>query len=85
MKLNVKAFALAIGIVWAGGCLFMGLTATVCSWAKPFVDVFGMMYIGYTATVVGALIGTVWGFVDAAIGGAVFAWLYNVLAVRLAK
>jgi hypothetical protein len=34
-------------------------------------------------TPVGSLIGMVWGFIDAGIGGAVFAWLYNLLADKL--
>ena len=78
-KLNLKAFGLASGILWGGGLLFMGLTALVCSWAQPFVDVLSVMYVGYAAGIVGALIGAVWGFADAFIGGFIFAWLYNKL------
>jgi len=35
--------------------------------------------VGYSATIVGILIGAVWGFIDAFIGGVVLAWLYNKL------
>ena len=76
-KLDVKACGLALGILWGGGMAFMGLTAMVCSWAKPFVDVVAVMYVGYSATVLGSLVGAVWGFLDAFIGGALFAWIYN--------
>lgn len=79
-KLDVKACGLALGILWAGGVIFMGLTAMVCSWAQPFVDVLGVMYRGYSASVIGILIGAAWGFVDAGIGGVLFAWLYNKLS-----
>ena len=34
-------------------------------------------YIGYSFSVVGAFVGLVYGFIDGAIGGALFAWLYN--------
>lgn len=78
-RLDSKAFGLALGILWSGGIIFMGLTAMVCSWAQPFVDVISVMYVGYSATVIGILIGAVWGFIDAFIGGVVFAWLYNKL------
>lgn len=78
-KIDPKAFGLACGILWAAGIAFMGLTATVCTWAQPFVDVVGTMYVGYTASIVGAVIGAVWGFIDAGIGGALLAWLYNKL------
>ena len=76
-KINTRAFGLALGILWAAGTAFMGLLAMVCSWARPFVDVLSVIYVGYSATLVGALIGAAWGFVDAFIGGILFAWLYN--------
>lgn len=80
MKLDVKAFGLACGILWAAGVLFMGLTAIVCTWAEPFVNALGVMYVGYAATIVGCIIGVIWGFLDGFIGGAILAWLYNKLA-----
>ena len=76
-RFSPKACGLAFGILWAGGTVLMGLTAMVCSWAQPFVDVVSVMYVGYSASIVGILIGGVWGFVDAFIGGFLFAWLYN--------
>ena len=78
-KLSPRAFGLAIGIVWGGGVLFMGLLALVCSWAQPFVDVLSVMYLGYDTSLIGLLAGTAWGFLDAFIGGVIFAWLYNKL------
>ena len=79
-KLDSKAFGLAFGILWAAGVVFMGLTAMFCSWAQPFVDMLSPLYVGYSATVAGVLIGAIWGFLDGFIGGAVLAWLYNKLA-----
>ena len=35
------------------------------------------MYIGYSFTPLGSVIGALWGFVDFAIGGAIAAWLYQ--------
>jgi len=35
------------------------------------------VYLGYTPTVLGSIIGGIWGFVDAGIGGLLLAWLYN--------
>ena len=77
MKMNVKAFALALGVLWSVSVLLMGLLAMVCSWALPFVDAVSVIYRGYTATVVGSVIGAVWAFFDGFIGGFFFAWLYN--------
>ena len=80
MKLNVKAFALTCAILWALTMLlmtiFMVLRGDTCS----FMDIFTSIYFGYTVSWVGAIIGTIWGFVDGLIGGAIFAWLYNKLS-----
>ena len=40
------------------------------------------LYRGYSLTPLGSVIGLLWGLPDAALGGAVFAWLYNRLAGR---
>jgi hypothetical protein len=36
-------------------------------------------------TPVGSLVGMVWGLVDAGIGGAIFAWLYNLMSKKCPK
>ncbi len=43
----------------------------------------GRIYIGYAVTPQGSAIGLAWGFVDALIAGAIFAWLYNLIAAKL--
>jgi ABC-type dipeptide/oligopeptide/nickel transport system permease subunit len=53
--------------------------AALLNWGNLMVSVLGSLYVGYSATVVGSLIGTVWAFFDGLIGGAVFAYLYNYL------
>jgi len=78
MQLNIKAFALACGILWAVGAFILALLA-MNGYAQPFVSLIGSGYLGYEASLQGALIGAVWGFVDAFIGGWIFAWLYNKL------
>ena len=78
-KLNVKAFGLSLGIVWGAGVLIMGITAMFFGYSAPFVASLSTFYLGYKATVLGSIIGAVWGFVDAGIGGVVIAWLYNKL------
>lgn len=82
MKLNIKAFALSCGILWAVGvfCLTWWL---IMLEGEPAGCLLNRMYKGYTMTPAGSLIGAIWGFFDAAIGGAIFAWLYNVLAGKM--
>ena len=79
MKLNVKAFALACG-------LFLGIGLFLITWwiilfegASGNTTLIGRIYLGYNISPIGSLIGLVWAFVDGMVGGAIFAWLYNLL------
>ncbi|MDO9515130.1 MAG: bacteriophage holin [Syntrophales bacterium] len=82
MKLNVKAFGLACGLLWGFAlfCMTWWLIALEGSTGDP--TFIGRFYLGYTLSPIGSLIGLVWAFVDGAIGGVIFAWLYNVIAGR---
>ena len=82
MKLNVKAFALTCGIIWGMG-LFM-LTWWIIAFEGSSTDItfIGRLYRGYTVSPAGSVIGLLWAFADGAIGGAIFAWLYNLIASR---
>jgi len=76
-KLDIKAFGLACGIIWGGAMLFLGLINTFTSWGSGIERVMATVYIGYSSTLLGSLIGGIWGFFDAGIGGLLLAWLYN--------
>lgn len=83
MKLNVTAFALAFGIWWSVGLLILTwwLMATG---AQPATGMFlDRIYIGYSLTLAGSLIGFIWAFVCGTICGGILAWLYNVLCTRI--
>jgi hypothetical protein len=75
-KFNVKAFTLSSGITWG---LSMLLLAWVSSfgWGVRDVSVIAGLYLGYSPTFLGGIIGALWGFVDGAIGGFIFSYLYN--------
>ena len=82
MKLNIKAFAIAVGLFW-GLCLFL------CTWWIIFLDgatghatMLSAVYRGYNISPAGSFIGLVWGLADGLVGGAIFAWLYNCLLDR---
>ena len=80
-KLDVKAFGLALGILWGASVLIMGIIAMGApDYCGNFVAAMGTKYIGYKATILGSIIGGVWGFIDAGIGGLILAWLYNKLS-----
>jgi len=80
--LNPKAFGLAAGVLWGAGVFILGLMAATIGFAMPMVAGLGSGYVGYNATVGGSIIGGIWGFVDAGIGGWIFAWLYNMFAKK---
>ncbi len=81
-KFNVTAFAVACGLTWALATFLLALVSLWWGVASPIVELIGSGYAGYEASYAGALIGLAWGFVDAFIGGAVFAYLYNLLAKK---
>ena len=85
MQLNVKAFGLTCGILWGLG-LFV-----ITWWIIAFEGVsgdptfIGRLYRGYSISPAGSLIGLVWALLDGLVGGAIFAWLYNMLTARFSS
>jgi len=83
MKLNVKAFALTCGLVWGLGLMMLTWWIMLFEGATGDVTFLGRLYRGYNISFGGSIVGLVWAFFDGAIGGAIFAWLYNLLAGRM--
>jgi hypothetical protein len=77
MRMGKVALGLSLGTVWGLSMLVMGLLANFCGYGAEFVSAIGTMYIGYNATVLGSLIGALWGFVDMFTFGFLVAFLYN--------
>jgi hypothetical protein len=80
MKLSVKAFTLACALVWGLGLLILTWWVILFEGASGDPTLIGRIYRGYTISPLGSVIGLAWGLVDGAIGGAVFAWVYNLFA-----
>lgn len=76
MKLNIKAFSLTCGLVWGLGIFCLTWWVILLKLDPDALSLI-KLYPGYAVTPVGSLIGMLGGFVDALIGGAIFAWLYN--------
>jgi len=82
-KLSVRAFATTAGLLWGAALFFMtwwliawGENASVLNWLSAF-------YRGYDVSPVGSLVGVAWAVPDGAVGGAIFAWVYNRFLPRL--
>jgi len=82
MRLNVKAFALTCGLVWGIGLFFLTWWIIAFDGATGEPTLIGRLYRGYSISPAGSFIGLVWAFVDGLIIGAIFAWLYNLIAAR---
>lgn len=82
MRLNVKAFAIAFGLLWGLGIFVLTWWIIAFEGATGEVTLIGHVYRGFNISPLGSVIGLLWGLVDGAVGGLVFAWLYNLLAAR---
>ena len=83
MKLEVRAFALTCAIVWGLGLPLLTWWIIALDGASTAPTWLGHIYRGYSLTVAGSLIGAIWAFFDGLIGGAIFAWLYDVISTRV--
>ncbi|MCJ7813622.1 bacteriophage holin [bacterium] len=82
MKLNIKAFALTCGLTCGFGLLLITLLLVYFEGASHQITFIGRIYRGYNISITGGLIGLIWGFFDGLIGGAIFAWIYNLFCGR---
>lgn len=78
-KCQPLALGIAIGVLWAAAVFLLGIAA-MFDWGTLLVEAFGSLYVGYGASIIGAIIGAIWAFVDGFIAGAIIAWIYNAVA-----
>lgn len=88
MRLSVIAVALSAALLWGGAVFLVGLINAVAPpYGGAFLQLVASLYPGFHPGqgFGSVLIGTLWGLADGAIGGALFAWLYNLFARRFAR
>ena len=85
MKLNVKAFALTCALLWGLGLFLLTWWIIGFDGITREPTLIGRLYRGYNISPLGSVIGLVWAFFDALIGGAIFAWIYNLIAARSSR
>ncbi|HTP86157.1 MAG TPA: hypothetical protein VMJ34_04385 [Bryobacteraceae bacterium] len=79
----MKAIALSSAILWGAAMLLVGLINMADpSYGGAFLRMMSSIYPGAdtSATFGRVLLGTLYGFVDGAIGGLIFGYLYRTLA-----
>ena len=77
--LSIRSVALNLGIVGGVSMFLLAWWLIIIGNAEGPTTLLERMYIGYSFTPLGSVIGAIWGFVDFGIGGAIFAWLYNLI------
>ncbi len=83
IRLNVKAFAVAFGLIWGIGVFVLTWWIMAFDGATGQATLIGQVYRGYSISPLGSLIGLAWATPDGLIWGALFAWLYNLITDRL--
>ncbi len=77
MKLDPLKFGLAFGIIYAVLFLVYGLAAAFFGVGVEMIEMISDFYVGFGPTVIGALIGAVWGVGIGVVFFGLAAWIYN--------
>ena len=80
VRLSTKVMSLVTAMLWGGCLLIVGLINLAApSYGIDFLRMMSSVYPGFHAshTLSEVILATVYGLVDGAIGGCLFAWLYN--------
>ena len=84
MKLDARAMAVTLGLLWGGALLVVGLANLAWDgYGDGVLSVMASVYPGYqagTGSLGQALVGAGYALLDGAIGGALLAWIYNLFA-----
>jgi len=88
MRLNVIALSLASGLIWGSAILIVAVSNLAWpGYGQAFLELTASIYPGYQpGDGIGSVItGTLYALVDGTIGGALFAWLYNLFSGVMGK
>lgn len=86
MQISVKAFALTAGLFLGGStCFITCVNLANPSYGGEYLAAMSSLYPGFehARTFQSVAIGTLYGLVDGAFAGFLFAWIYNALVRRL--
>ena len=75
--ISVRSCGLTLGIFGAVSMFTLAWWLILIGNAEGPTTLFERIYIGYSFTPLGSIIGAAWGCVDWGIAGVIFAWLYN--------
>lgn len=85
MKISVIALCVTAALFWGAVMLIVASANWIWpSYGGAFLELVASVYPGYHPGlgIASILTGTFYGIVDGAIGGALFAWIYNLLSSK---
>ena len=77
--MSIRSVGLTTGIFGAITMFLLAWWLILTGNAEGPITLVERVYIGYSFTPLGSIIGALYGFVDWGIAGALFAWLYNLI------
>ena len=81
--MSVRALGLTAGIFGPFTMFLLAWWMILTGNAEGPTTLFERIYLGYSFTPVGSVIGALWGFIDFGIAGVIFAWLYNFINMKI--
>ncbi len=81
-RLSACALGLAMGVLSAVFVLVIALLAHFMQYGQEWVSLASSLYIGFSVSPVGILIGVLWAFVEGYVLGFLLACLYNFVVKR---
>lgn len=82
MKLNKTSLGFSLGIIWGLGLFLLTIWITIKfpQGQHLYLGMLKNVYLGYSVSIPGAVIGLIWGFIDGFITGWLIAGLYNLFS-----
>ena len=81
--MSVRALGLTAAIFGSFTMFFLAWWMILTGNTEGPTTLFERIYLGYSFTPVGSVIGALWGFIDFGIAGVIFAWLYNFTNMKI--
>ncbi|MFB6147375.1 MAG: hypothetical protein ABEJ66_00675 [Candidatus Nanohaloarchaea archaeon] len=79
-RLDPVSMGAAFAAIYAAFMLV--LSAFAVGWGTEVVNLFSSLYVGFSASVIGSIVGAAWAAVDGFILGYLLAWVYNQVLER---